>query len=164
MAGGHHPDIAGLFGACADDPAPFRRSRTVGAHFGLRPRQYSSGEVNITGQINKMGDGGMRRQLYVAANTMITRDGYVASHRAARELKADGSLPVGMKLRSSKYLNNLIEQDHWSVKQRIAVMIGSKSITNAAITITGSELMHRIRKRHFAPACLEVQGQAMPTI
>jgi DDE domain len=42
----------------------------------------------------------------------ITLDGYAASHRAVRELKADGLLPAETKLRSSKYLNNLIEQDH----------------------------------------------------
>ena len=69
-----------------------------------------------------------------------------------------------MKLRSSKYLNNLIEQDHRSVKQRIAVMIGFKRFTNAAVTITGIELMHRIRKGQFALARLSVQGQAVPTI
>ena len=46
----------------------------------------------------------------------ITLDGYAASHRAVRELKADGLLPAETKLRSSKYLNNLIEQDHRSVK------------------------------------------------
>ncbi len=51
----------------------------------------------------------------------ITLDGYVA-YRAVRELKADGCLPTNTKLRSSKYLNNLIEQDHRGVKQRIAVM------------------------------------------
>lgn len=50
----------------------------------------------------------------------ITLDGYAASHRAVRELKSDGSLSADMKLRSSKYLNNLIEQDHRGVKQRIA--------------------------------------------
>jgi transposase-like protein len=42
----------------------------------------------------------------------ITLNGYAASHRAVRELEADGSLPNDTKLRSSKYLNNLIEQDH----------------------------------------------------
>jgi len=56
----------------------------------------------------------------------ITLDGYAASHRAVRELKADGWLPANTKLRSSKYLNNLIEQDHRGVKQRIAVMLGFK--------------------------------------
>ena len=64
----------------------------------------------------------------------------------------------------SKYLNNLIEQDYRSVKQRIAVMIGFKKFTNAAITIAGIELMHRIRKGQFALARLGVQGQAAPTI
>jgi transposase len=61
------------FKACVDDPARFRRSRTVGAHFGLTPRQYGSGEVNITGRISKMGDRGMRRLLYMAANARLTR-------------------------------------------------------------------------------------------
>jgi hypothetical protein len=52
----------------------------------------------------------------------ITMDGYAASHSAVCELKADGCLPTETKLRSSKYLNNLIEQNHRSVKQRVAVM------------------------------------------
>ena len=75
-----------------------------------------------------------------------------------RELKANGSLPADMKLRSSKYLNNLIEQDHRSVKQRIAVMLGLKRFQNAAITIAGIELMHRIRKGQFGLGRLGVQG------
>jgi transposase-like protein len=67
----------------------------------------------------------------------IVLDGYAASHRAVRELKTDGSLPANTKLRSSKYLNNLIEQDHRGVKQRIAVMLGFKEFRNAAIAIAG---------------------------
>jgi hypothetical protein len=59
-----------------------------------------------------------------------------------RELKADGSLPANTKLRSSKYLNNLIEQDHRGVKQRIGPMLGFKQFRNAAITIAGIEMMH----------------------
>ena len=47
-----------------------------------------------------------------ALTAAITVDGYAASHRAVRELKADRSLPANTKLRSSKYLNNLIEHDH----------------------------------------------------
>ena len=42
----------------------------------------------------------------------ITLDGYAASHRAVREMREDGLLSKRTKLRSSKYLNNLIEQDH----------------------------------------------------
>jgi transposase-like protein len=63
------------------------------------------------------------------APTAITLDGYAASHRAVRELKADGLLPPDTKVRSSKYLNNLIEQDHRSVKQRVAVMLGLKRLS-----------------------------------
>src|SRR6201986_2338452 len=85
-------------------------------------------------------------------------------HRAVRELKAHGSLPANTKLRSSKYLNNLIEQDHRSVKQRIAVMLGFKGFSNAAITITGIELLHRIRKGQFKLRRLGVQDRAAPAV
>src|ERR1700738_1668955 len=94
----------------------------------------------------------------------ITLDGYAASHRAVRELKADGWLPANTKLRSSKYLNNLVEQDHRGVKQRIAVMLGFKEFGNAAITIAGIELLHRIRKGQFRLGRLGVQGQAAPAV
>ncbi len=94
----------------------------------------------------------------------ITLDGYAASHRAVREMKADGSLPADTKLRSSKYLNNLIEQDHRSVKQRIAVMLGFKRFRPAAITIVGIELVHRIRKGQFGLPCLDVQGKTTAAV
>jgi transposase-like protein len=44
--------------------------------------------------------------------TKITLDAYAASHRAVREMKEDGELPRRVKVRSSQYLNNLVEQDH----------------------------------------------------
>ena len=67
------PHMAVAFKACVDDPARFSRSRPVGVHLGLMPRRYSSGQVDYSGRISKMGDAGMRRLLYVAANAMITR-------------------------------------------------------------------------------------------
>ncbi len=73
-------------------------------------------------------------------------DGSGASHRAVREMKADGVLPEDTTLRSSKYFNNLIEQDHRTSSQRVAVMLGFKQFRNAAATVAGIELMHRIRK------------------
>jgi hypothetical protein len=88
-------------------------------------------------------------------------DGYAASHRTVRELKANGSLPNDTKLRSSKYL---IEQDHRGVKQRIAVMPGFKGFRHAAITIAGIELMHRIRKGQFGLGRLSVQGQTASAV
>jgi transposase-like protein len=94
----------------------------------------------------------------------ITLDGYAASHRAVHELKADSYLPTETKLRSSKYLNNLIEQDHRGVKQRIAVMLGFKQFCNATITIAGIELMHLVRKGQFGVRRLGVQGGTAPEI
>src|SRR6202158_4786169 len=47
---------------------------------------------------------------------VITLDGYAASHRAVRELSEENGLWKDTKLRSSKYLNNVIEQDHRGVK------------------------------------------------
>ena len=73
-------------------------------------------------------------------------------------------LPPDTKVRSSKYLNNLIEQDHRSVKQRVAVMLGFKRFRNAAITIAGIELMHRIRKGQFSLRHLGLQGRAAPGV
>ena len=54
----------------------------------------------------------------------ITLDGYAASHRAVREMKAAGELHGDTKVRSSKYLNNLIEQDYRGVKSRLGPMLG----------------------------------------
>ena len=64
-------------------------------------------------------------------------------------MKADGQLASGTKLRSSKYLNNLIEQDHRGVKLRIGPMLGFKRFRTAAITIAGIELSRRIQKGQF---------------
>jgi transposase-like protein len=76
-------------------------------------------------------------------------DGYAASHRAVREMTATGQLAADTKLRSSKYLNNLIEQDHRGVKLRVGPMLGFKRFRSAAATIAGIELLRRIRKGQF---------------
>jgi transposase-like protein len=94
----------------------------------------------------------------------ITLDGYAASHRAVRELKAEGFLATDTKLRWSKYLNNLIEQDHRRVKQRVAVMVGFKQFCNAVTTIAGIELMHCIRKGQFGLQHLGIHGAAVSAI
>ncbi|MBA3325052.1 MAG: IS110 family transposase [Rhodobacteraceae bacterium] len=61
------------FAAAIDDPARFRSSRMVGAHFGLTPTKYQSGETDVTGRISKVGDHGVRVALYEAANVILTR-------------------------------------------------------------------------------------------
>lgn len=79
----------------------------------------------------------------------ITVDGYPATHTAIACLKAKEILPQSTKVRTSKYLNNLIEQDHRRVKQRIYPMLGFKRFSNAAIVVSGIELIHKIRKGQF---------------
>ena len=65
--------VALTFVSAVDDPARFRRSKAVGAHFGLTPRKYQSGETDVTGRISKIGDAGVRAALYEAANIILTR-------------------------------------------------------------------------------------------
>jgi len=61
------------FCAAIDEPSRFRRSRSVGAYFGLTPRRYASGEVDRTGRISKCGDVMVRTLLFEAAGVLLTR-------------------------------------------------------------------------------------------
>jgi transposase len=65
--------VALTFVAAVDDPGRFRSSKAVGAHFGLTPKKYQSGETDVTGRISKIGDVGVRTALYEAANIILTR-------------------------------------------------------------------------------------------
>jgi len=60
--------------------------------------------------------------------------------------------------------NNLIEQDHRSIKLRLSPMLGFKRFRNASNTIAGIELVHRIRKGQFALTRLRVRGKTAPEI
>ncbi len=71
----------------------------------------------------------------------LTLDGYQASHRAAREVLGEHQRGARTKIRSSKYLNNLIEQDRRSIKLRLYPMLGLKRFRSASITIAGIELI-----------------------
>ena len=61
------------FVAVIDDPMRFSTSRSVGAHFGLTPRTYQSGEIDHNGHISKCGDKLMRHLLYEAAGVLLSR-------------------------------------------------------------------------------------------
>ena len=67
------PMNALAFCAAIDEPSRFRRSRSVGAYFGLTPRRHASGEVDWTGRISKYGDGLVRTYLFEAAGVLLTR-------------------------------------------------------------------------------------------
>ena len=66
--------IVSLTYACAiDDPARFKSSKIVGAHFGLTPTKYQSGETDRSGRISKIGDASVRAALYEAAHVILTK-------------------------------------------------------------------------------------------
>ena len=89
----------------------------------------------------------------------ITLGGYPATHSAVVELMKSGALPPQTKIRTSKYLNNLVEQDHRRVKQRVYPTLGFKSFRNAAVTISGVGLAQKIRKTQFdTPAVMGKEG------
>jgi transposase len=54
------------YASAIDDPARFKSSKSVGAHFGMTPKKYQSGETDYSGRISKTGDGSVRTCLYEA--------------------------------------------------------------------------------------------------
>lgn len=72
-APGIGPVTALCFLATIDDPARFKKSRSVGAYAGLTTRRYASGEMDWTGRISKCGDKMLRSYLHEAANVLLTR-------------------------------------------------------------------------------------------
>jgi transposase-like protein len=54
----------------------------------------------------------------------------------------------------------LVEQDHRNIKSRTKVMLGLKRFRNAAITLSGIELVLRIRKGQFSLAKLGLKDTA----
>jgi transposase-like protein len=83
----------------------------------------------------------------------INLDGNIASHRALQRLANEDTRWQRVKISARRYLNNIVEQDHRAIKRRCAPMLGLKSFRTAAITLSGIELAHRIRKRDMATGC-----------
>ena len=52
-----------------------------------------------------------------------------------------------VEIRQVKYLNNIIEQDHRSIKRIIAPMLGFQSFRSASKTLKGIEAMNMVKKR-----------------
>jgi putative transposase len=69
-----------------------------------------------------------------------------------KALRAAGS-PRQIRVYRSKYLNNIVEQDHRGVKRRTRPMMGFKSFTSATATLDGIETAHMIRKGQLGQGC-----------
>ncbi|GHO63572.1 IS6 family transposase [Ktedonobacter sp. SOSP1-52] len=77
---------------------------------------------------------------------VITVDKNAAYPKALNELKAAGDLAASCELRQSKYLNNLIEQDHRCIKRLTKPGMGFFSLETAWRTLQGYEIMNMMRK------------------
>ena len=76
------PLTALAFRATIDQPGRFRKSRDVGAHLGLTPRRYQSGETDVQGGISRCGDELARTALYEAAHSLLIRSSKWSALRA----------------------------------------------------------------------------------
>lgn len=81
-APGVGPLTALAFRATIDEPERFGKSRNVGAHLGLTPRRYQSGETDIQGRVSRCGDELARTALYEAAHSLLVRSKKWSSLRA----------------------------------------------------------------------------------
>jgi transposase-like protein len=94
----------------------------------------------------------------------LTLDGDAASHVAVGELQEEGILPATLRVRTNRYLNNLIEQDHRRVKQGVRPIPGFKRFDHATTTITGIELIHQIQKGQFGVTALGSPAMRMQQV
>ncbi len=90
-----------------EDPHRFRRSRTVGAYLGMRPRRRQSGDTDLRLRITKAGDGLLRRLLVQSAHyllgpfgpdTSLRRFGLRLAARGGRGAKKKAVIAVARKL------------------------------------------------------------------
>ncbi len=71
---------------------------------------------------------------------------------AVRDLRKDGLMPEKCKIRPSKYMNNIVEQDHRFIKRRVSPGLGFGSYPTAWRTIQGYETINMIRKGQMRSA------------
>ncbi len=92
---------------------------------------------------------------------VITVDHNTAYPKAMRRIRRRRNFPTGCTLRRSKYLNNIVEQDHRFIKRRVNPGMGFGSFETASHTIAGYEVMHMLRKGQVRDVTFaDIQGQA----
>jgi transposase len=72
-APGVGPIVGLVYVSGIDDPARFKSSKAVGAHFGMTPSKYQSGETDYSGRISKCGDEAVRTACFQAAHIIVTK-------------------------------------------------------------------------------------------
>jgi transposase len=100
-----------VYVSTVEDPARFIRSRSVGAHLGLTPRQYQSGEIDRSGRISKCGDTLARTLMYEAAGVVLTRSKRASSLKdwaqAIAKRSGNGKARVALARKLSVILHSI---------------------------------------------------------
>jgi transposase, IS6 family len=96
---------------------------------------------------------------HVSTPRAITVDKNPAYPIAIQELKEEKKMPQGIQVRQSKYLNNIVEQDHRFIKKRLSTMLSLKSFRTAKAIISEIEVMHMIKKKQVYQEVKSVPNQ-----
>lgn len=94
------------------------------------------------------------------APEVVTIDKSGANTAALATLNAGKSDEATIAIRQSKYLNNLVEQDHRNIKRRTRLMQGFKSFRRAQTILAGIELINMIRKGQYQHPAGDGMSQA----
>lgn len=112
------------FTSAVDDPKRFRKSRSVGAYFGLTNRRAQSGETDRAGRISRWGDDLVRSYLHEAALSIMTRT------KTWSSLKS-----WGMRIAKRSGLGKAIV----AVARKLAVIMHQMWLTGEAFRLTNAE-------------------------
>ena len=93
-----------------------------------------------------LGLNGLPRKIVIDRSGATT-----ASINAKNRMLRSFGCPIPIKMVRIKYLNNMVEQDHRTIKKRIRPMLGSKSFVSASATLEGIDVANMIRKGHRTP-------------
>jgi transposase-like protein len=99
------------------------------------------------------------RSFHVSTPRVITVDKNSAYPMAIEQLMNEKKIPVGIRIRQVKYLNNIVEQDHRFIKKRVRSMLGLKSFRTATYILSGIEVMHMLKKKQVHQQVKSVQNQ-----
>jgi transposase-like protein len=83
---------------------------------------------------------------HIQSPRVMTVDKNAAYPAAMEALKVDETIEKETELRQSKYLNNVVEQDHRKIKRIVKPMMGFKTFNSARRALSGIEAMNMLRK------------------
>ena len=89
----------------------------------------------------------------------INTDQHAPYNKAIFDLQAEGIIPKETKYSKIKYLNNIIESDHFRLKKAMKIIHGFKDFASSSRTIKGMECMLMLRKGQFFTVHEGIKGE-----